>query len=312
MPIDLYELETFLAVAQERSFSRAAQRLRRTQPAISQIIRKLEREVGESLFDRSSREGLLTDAGTVLLEYAQRLVNMRGRAVDALRELRQFQRGKITVAANEFTVLYLLRALDPFRRLHPMISISVHRALARRIPEELLNRNVEFGVLAYASDDPLLRSLVVYRDELAFVVHPSHPLAARKGEMSIRELGAETFIAHNVPSSYRARVIEAFKRHRTPLHMDIELPTLEAIKKFVAMKHGVALVPGLCVETELARGELVRIPVRELHMERKLRLAYVRNATLSHAAQAFLTVVKNMAAQGGRFSFKAEASGAGS
>lgn len=310
MPIDLYELETFLAVAQERSFSRAAQRLRRTQPAISQIIRKLEREVGESLFDRSSREGLLTDAGTVLLEYAQRLVNMRGRAVDALRELRQFQRGKITIAANEFTVLYLLRALDPFRRLHPMISISVHRALARRIPEELLNRNVEFGVLAYAPDDPMLRSLVVYRDELAFVVHPSHPLAARKGEMTIRELGAETFIAHNVPSSYRVRVIEAFKRHRTPLHMDIELPTLEAIKKFVAMKHGVALVPGLCVETELARGELVRIPVRELHMERKLRLAYVKNATLSHAAQAFLTVVKNMASQGGRFSFKAEASGA--
>src|SRR5437660_105929 len=232
MPIDLYELETFLAVAQERSFSRAAQRLRRTQPAISQIIRKLEREIGESLFDRSSREGLLTDAGTVLLEYAQRLVNMRARAVDALRELRQFQRGKITIAANEFTVLYLLRVLDQFRRLHPMISISVHRALARRIPEELLNRNVEIGVLAYAPDDPLLRSLVVYRDELAFVVHPSHPLAARKGEMSIRELGAETFIAHNVPSSYRARVIEAFKRHRTPLHMDVELPTLEAIKKF--------------------------------------------------------------------------------
>jgi DNA-binding transcriptional LysR family regulator len=310
MPIDLYELETFLAVAQERSFSRAAQRLRRTQPAISQIIRKLEREVGELLFDRSSREGLMTDAGTVLLEYAQRLVNMRGRAVDALRELRQFQRGKITIAANEFTVLYLLRALDAFRRLHPMISISVHRALARRIPEELLNRNVEIGILAYSPDDPLLRSTVVYRDELAFVVHPSHPLAARKGEMSIRELGAETFIAHNVPSSYRARVIEAFKRHRTPLHMDIELPTLEAIKKFVAMKHGVALVPGLCIETELARGELVRIPVRELRMERKLRLVYVKNANLSHAAQAFLTVIRNISAQGGRFSFKAEAAGA--
>ncbi len=308
--MDLYELETFLAVAQERSFSRAAQRLRRTQPAVSQVIRKLEREIGESLFDRSSREGLLTDAGAVLLEYAQRLLNMRGRAEDALRELRQFQRGKITIAANEFTVLYLLRALGPFRRLHPMISISVHRALARRIPEELLNRNVEFGVVAYAPDDPMLRSVVVYRDELAFVVHPSHPLAARQGEMSIRELGAETFIAHNVPSTYRARVIEAFKRHRTPLHMDIELPTLEAIKKFVAMKQGVALVPGLCIESELARGELVRIPVRELRMERKLRVVYVKNANLSHAARAFLAVLKNMAEQGGRFSFKAEAAGA--
>src|SRR5215469_4680467 len=116
--MDLYELETFLAVSQERSFSRAAQKLRRTQPAVSQIIRKLEAELGESLFDRSSREGLLTDAGTVLLDYAQRLVNLRGHAESALRELRQFQKGKLSVAANEFTVLYLLRALDQYRSLY--------------------------------------------------------------------------------------------------------------------------------------------------------------------------------------------------
>ena len=306
--MDLYELQTFLAVAQERSFSRAAQKLHRTQPAVSQVVRKLERELGESLLDRSSREGVLTDAGAVLLDYAQRLLNLRGEAEEALRHLRQFQKGKLTVAANEFTVLYLLRVLDRYRRLHPMISISVHRSLARRVPEELLNRNLEFGVIAYEPADPLLKSVVVYRDELAFVVHPSHPLAGRQGELSIRELGTETFVAHNVPSQYRQRVLQAFQRHRTPLHMDVELPTLEAIRKFVAMKHGVALLPGLSVEADLARGELVRVPVRELHFERKLRVVYCRNAELSHAGRAFLNVIKAMAqSDGERFCFKAEA-----
>jgi DNA-binding transcriptional LysR family regulator len=310
LPMDLFQLETFLAVVQERSFSRAAQKLHRTQPAISQIVRKLEGDIGEPLFDRSSRDGTLTDAGRVLHDYAQRLLNLRTQAEGALRELRQFQKGKLSVAANEFTCLYLLRVLDEYRHLHPMISVAVQRAFARKIPDEIMNRNVELGVLAYDPDDPLLRSIVVYRDELAFVLHPGHPLARPRDtarELSIRQLGAESFIAHNVPSSYRAKVLQAFKRHRTPLNMDVELPTLEAIKKFVAMKNGVALVPGIAVEAELARGELVQVPVRELRFERKLRIVYRKNASLSHAARAFLNVAQDVAAtRGGRYCFKQE------
>jgi DNA-binding transcriptional LysR family regulator len=142
----------------------------------------------------------------------------------------------------------------------------------------------------------MLRSIVVYRDELSFIVNPKHPLASSR-QVSIRELGAETFVAHNVQSPYRAKVIQAFKRHKTPLNMDVELPTIEAIKRFVSNGTGVALVPGISVEPEIARGELVRVMVRELRIERKLRLVYRKNASLSHAAQAFLKVAESVAAQ---------------
>ena len=104
---------------------------------------------------------------------------------------------------------------------------------------------------------------MVYRDELAFVVPPTHPLAG-SAEVSIKQLGAEYFVAHHVPSPLRAKVLETFQKRKVPLHMDVEMPTIEAIKKFVAMGNGVALIPAICVEGEIARGELVHIPVPEV------------------------------------------------
>lgn len=292
--MDLFQLEVFLTVAREGSFSRAAEKLYRTQPAVSQTIRKLEGEVGEALFDRSSRDGTLTEAGRVLEDYAQKLLNLRGEARNALRELREMNKGRLAIAANEFTCLYLLPMLAEFRRLYPKIRVTVLRSLASRIPDEVLKHGAELGVLSFVPDEPLLRSIVVYKDELAFVVHPRHPLASAGG-VSIRELGAESFVAHNVASPYRQKVLEAFKRHKTPLNMDVELPTIEAIKKFVAAGSGVALVPGICIEGEIARGELTRVPVRELRIERKLRVVYRKNASLSHSARAFLKVAESVA-----------------
>jgi DNA-binding transcriptional LysR family regulator len=294
--MDLSQLEVFLTVAKERRFSRAAEKLYRTQSAISQSIRKLEEDVGEPLFDRSSREGLLTDAGRVLQEYAERLLNLRGDAQSALQELRSLHKGKLTIAANEFTALYLLPILGDFRRLHPMIKITVQRSLGSNIPDDLLRHKVELGVLTYDPEEPQLKSIVVYQDELILVVPPHHPLA-KAHEVSIRQLGAESFVAHIVASPYRYKVIEAFRRHKTPLNMDVELPTLQSIKRFVAMGNGVAFLPEISVENELARGELIRIVVRELKLHRKLRLTYRKSASLSHAARAFLKVAEATALQ---------------
>jgi DNA-binding transcriptional LysR family regulator len=302
--MDLAELEVFLTVTREGRFSRAAEKMHRTQSAVSQTIRKLEVELGEPLFDRSSREGALTDAGRVLQEYAERLLNLRASAHDALKELREVQRGQLVIAANEFTALYLLPVLGNFRRLHPMIKITVLRSLGSRIGDQVLRHAADFGVLSFDPQEPQLSSVIVYSDELSFVVPPSHPLAGSK-EISIRQLGAETFVAHNVPSPYRDKVIDSFRKYKTPLHMDVELPTLQAIKRFVAMGNGVAFVPHISAETEIATGELVRIPVRELDLNRKLRLVYRKKASLSHAAQAFLKVAEAYAVErGGNYRFQ--------
>jgi DNA-binding transcriptional LysR family regulator len=304
--LELSQLEVFLMVAREHRFSRAAEKLFRTQSAVSQTIRKLEVELGEALFDRSSREGVLTDAGKVLVEYAEKLLNLRSEAAESLVELRELQKGKLVIAANEFTALYLLPILAEFRRLHPMIKITVQRALGSHIPDDVLRYRAEFGVLSYEPQEPSVHSVVVYLDELVFVVPPKHPLAAAK-QVSIRQLGAESFVAHIVSSPYRDKVLQLFKTHKTPLHMDLELPTLQAIKQFVALGNGVAFLPEISVETELARGELVRIPVRELQLKRKLRLIYRKDANLSHAARALLKVVEAVARERkGRYRFQRE------
>lgn len=304
--MDLFQLETFLAVAQERSFSRAASRLHRSQPAVSQVVAKLESELGETLLDRSLRDGTLTDAGEVLRDYAQKILNLRNEASAALQDLRSLQSGRLDLAANEYTCLYLLPLLDAFRRRHPGLKIAVQRSLASRIPDEVMQHSVEMGVLSFRPDDPQIRSVVVYRDELVCIVGPQHALA-RAASVSIARLGQETFVAHNVPSPLRQKVIAAFQRHRTPLRMEVELPSLEAIKRFVERGNGVALVPRLTVAAELASSALVAIEVPELSMERRLRLVSRRRSTLSHAGAAFLDTVKEYSrAHGAPFSFEEE------
>jgi DNA-binding transcriptional LysR family regulator len=304
--MDLAHLEVFLAVAREGRFSRAAEKLQRTQSAVSQTIHKLEQELGEPLFDRSSREGILTDAGRVLQEYAERLINLRGDAREALIELRNLNRGRLAIAANELTSLYLLPVLAEFRRLHPMVRLLVHRSLGSQIPDDVLRHNSEIGILTYDPQEPRLRSIVVYQDELIFVVPPQHPLAGER-QVSIRQLGAESFVAHIVSSPYREKVIQVFKRYKTPLHMDLELPTLQTMKSFVATGNGVAFLPEISVKDELARGELVHIPVRELSLHRKLRLVHRKSASLSHAARAFLKVAQAIATQRqGNYRFERE------
>lgn len=291
--MELFQLQTFVAVVEEGGFSRAAQKLHRSQPAISQTIHKLEDELGEPLLDRSSRDGTLTDAGQVVYKYAQKLLNLRGEAQGALTELRQLYRGKLSIAANEFTCLYLLPVLDEFRRLYPMIKITVHRSLASRIPDDLLNHNAELGVISFRPNSTELQSICVYCDQLTFIVHRRHPLSGQS-KVKIRQLGAELFIAHNVASPYRLKVIDAFRKSKTPLNMGVELPTIESIKKFVALGNGVALLPRIAVRGELD-GKLVEVPVPELQFERKLRIVYRKRSKLSHAAKAFLKVAQSFA-----------------
>ena len=306
--MDIHQIETLLAVAEEKGFSRAAVRLRRTQPAVSQVIRKLESDLGEILFERAAREGTLTAAGEVLCDYARRMLKLRDEAVSAMDDLKSLDRGKLSIAANEFTCLYLLPVLDEFRRLCPQIEVTVQRSLASRIPDELLQRTAEIGVLSFRPAGDLFTSIAVYTDELAFVVNPRHPLAKEK-KVTIEDLGAESFVAHNVPSPARRQVVAAFEKHKTPLNMGVELPSLEAVKRFVAMGNGVALVPGLSAGPEVANGELVKIPVKALNFERRLRLVHRRQANLSHAAKAFLKVVRALSLERGYpFEFRVEGS----
>jgi DNA-binding transcriptional LysR family regulator len=289
--MDINQMEVFLSVAQEKSFSRAAESLHRTQPAVSQAIRRLETELGEALFDRSSKDGTLTAAGRVLFDFAQQMMNLRQHAHSAIRELRDLHRGKLSLGANEYTVMCLLPLIPIFRARHPHVKIEVKRSLASRIQGEILGRDVEIGVVSFKPVDQAIKSVPIAMDELALVVAPDHPLAAKK-IVSVRELGAESFIAHNVPSPYREKVVKTFEKQRTPLNISMEMPTLEAIKRLVEKGLGVALIPRLAAQTEIARKQLAGLAVKEMRLERRVHLIYRKGASLSHAAKAFLTVAR--------------------
>ncbi len=293
--MDINQLEVLVTVAQEQSFSRAARALHRTQPAVSQAIRRLELELGEPLFDRSSKDGTLTAAGRVLHEFAQQMLHLRQGAHTAIKELKDLHRGKLTLSANEYTVMYLLPVLPVFRARHPHIKVEVKRGLASRIPSEILGREFEIGVVSYKPGDSSIASVPVMTDELALIVAPDHPLAnkeANKDTVSVKELGAESFIAHNVSSPYREKVVRTFEKYKTPLNISMEMPTLEAIKRLVEQGMGVALVPRLTAQSEIARQQVVALTVREMRLERGIHLIYRKGATLSHAARAFLAVAR--------------------
>jgi DNA-binding transcriptional LysR family regulator len=288
--MELHPLRVFLTVATEKSFSRAAQKLLRTQPAISLSIQRLEIELGEKLIDRSAKDLLLTDAGKVVLDHARRFENLQGELENALAEMRDKSAGRLAIGANESSTLYLLDHIERYRRQYPKIKVQIRRSLSSKIPAELIDGDLELGILTFDPEDERLVSKVIYRDHLAFIVSPLHRLASAD-QVSILELGEEQFIAHNVVSPYRAVVLREFQRHKVPLHMDLEMPTIEAIRKMVQRNEGVAFLPRMCVDEEIRQGILREVKVKEMDVDRKIRLVYPARRVLSHAAQAFLEVV---------------------
>jgi DNA-binding transcriptional LysR family regulator len=289
--MELYALKVFLTVTSERSFSRAADKLLRTQPAISLTVQRLESELKEKLIDRSGRDLLLTDAGRIVVEYARRFQNLERDLQNALAEMRDNSAGRLVIGANESTTLYLLRHIEHYRRLYPKVKVQVRRSLSSRIPAQLIDGDLELGVISYEPADERLVSQVVFIDHLAFVVSPDHRFAQRDS-VSISELSMETFIAHNVVSPYREVVLREFQRHKVPLNMDVEMPTVETIRHMVQRNEGVAFLPRMCVLQELEQGLLREVKVPELHVERKILLVRPARRELSHAARAFLELIQ--------------------
>ncbi len=285
--MDLGELNVFLTVAAERSFSRAAERLHRTQPAVSQAIRRLETELDERLFDRTSKGGRLTEAGELLLDYAQRLTTLKGEAERAVRELQELRRGRVSIGANEGAVHTLLPAIERFRADHPNAQVEVRRVSARLITEQVLNRALDFGVLTFPPRERGLRSLPLGDDELVMLMPPSHPLAGRK-QITMAEFGRQTVIAHNEASPARERVLRLYEQRHTNINIQIGLPSLDGIKRAVEMGLGVALLPARCAREEIARGQLLAARVPQLRLPRQVRLVYRRSGEQTHAAAAFL------------------------
>jgi DNA-binding transcriptional LysR family regulator len=248
------------------------------------------------LIDRSSRDGTLTDAGQLLLEYGTRLLHLANEASMAVGALREVRQGRVLIGANDGGIYAVLPLVAAFQQQYPAIVVDVRRVAARQMAQEVLLRSVDLGVLTFNPPERELQSIVVGVDELVLLVRSDHPLAGRD-RISMEEMGQQPVIAHNDPSPMRDRVLQMYEQRHAPLNIKLALPSLDGVKRAVEMGLGVALLPRRCALGEIARGDLVEVQVPDLRSPRQVRLVHRRDTALSHAARAFLDVARTFGDQ---------------
>jgi len=241
--MELWQLEVFMTVAEEKSFSRAGHRIGRTQPAISSAIKLLEDELGEPLFDRLGRTIKLTGAGELLTDYAKRLLRLRGEALEAMGELRGLARGTLKLGANETTCLYLLpEVLAAFKQAYPQVQVDIQRAITRSITEKVVEGSLDFGIVTLPVHNSRLETITIHKDDMALIVSPSHKLASRRA-VQMKELAAEPFILHKIGTTTRERLVKHFIEGGVTMKVTMELASIETIKRFVSIGMGISIVP---------------------------------------------------------------------
>jgi DNA-binding transcriptional LysR family regulator len=288
--MELDQVTAFLEVARQQSFSRAAEKLYRTQPAISAQIRSLELECGQKLFDRLGRKIFLTRSGEVLFEFGQKLMSLHQETLQRVREAHGIAAGKLFVGANEATCLYVLpQVFAEFKRKYPQVGINVYRNFSHRILQKMAENRIDVGIVTLPVTQNNLKVLPFYEDELQVVVPAGHPFAKRRA-VKLEEMAAEPLI---FPQGGHTRELleKVFHKQRHELHISMELSSVESIKKFVGAGLGISLLSRSYAQMEIKSGVLKLIPLQGVKLVRKLGLVYRTDRYLSRAAQEFADVV---------------------
>lgn len=288
------QLEMFVAIVEEGSVHKAAEKVCRTQPAVSIALKKLALEVGSPLFDRKHRfDYQLTPTGEILYSYATRLLGLRNETLAALRDLAHLRRGEVRIGANESTSNYLLpKLIQAFHEKYPKIKIELTCDHSEQLLAELERRRLDLALLAHLPDDHNVEVRKIMSDQLVVIVSPRHRLALA-GSAAMKDLERESIITEGSPSPLQESVVEAFRAQGITLNIHVKSATIETVKQMVANDVGVGFVPLMCVEGELARGELLVIPIADLQLERDLWVAWRSSDAHSHAALAFIRTISS-------------------
>ncbi|MGH9450641.1 MAG: LysR family transcriptional regulator [Terriglobia bacterium] len=289
--MDYDQLSSFLEVAKLQSFSRAAEKIYRTQPAVSAQVRLLEQECGERLFDRSGKKVQLTPAGEILHGYARKIIDLHKEALQAVAELNQTARGKLLIGANEATCLYVLpKTFARFKQSYPLVQISIYRSFSHKILQKVQEGAVEIGVVTLPFAASNLEVIPVSRDEVQVVVAAGHPLAKSRS-VTVEEVANHPLI---LPKTGHTRVVldRLLRDYRERVQISMELASVETIKKFVGAGLGISLISRAYAQPEVAAGLLKLIPLEGQKLFRELGLVYRRDRYLSLPAKVFIEAVR--------------------
>ena len=290
--MDFDQLETFLEVARLSSFSRAAEKRFRTQPAISSQIRALEEEVGAKLLDRSGGRVSLTASGKLFLKYAEDMLESRRTVLRSIAETERVPRGEIIVGANEGTCLHILpEVFAEFKKRYPDVAVNIKRADYGKILESVIDNSVDFGVVSLPVTDPRLTVVLIHRDELIIIAPPQHPLAKMKSA-ALAEVAKFPLVLPKAGHTRDALENLFHERRLKPRHA-MELDSSELLKRFVAADVGIGFIARSNVLEDTRAGVLAAIPISDAQVRRDLALVFRKDKALSRAALAFIdTTVK--------------------
>jgi DNA-binding transcriptional LysR family regulator len=291
--MDILQLEHFLAVADERTFTRAAERVFRTQPALSQSIKKLEDNIGSPLFARDIHDVSLTEAGKMLEDYARRIIGLRDEAIKSIAQLQNLKTGSLAIAAHESAAVYLLPGtVRQFLQLFPHIRVSIHRSKLDEIPKRVMDREVQIG---FVKDPPVFRDLDavdVHSDEMTLIASPRSMFSSKK-QIDIHELDNVPFVVHHLCSSTDEIIHRLFRQNGLRCKVVAELWSFENIKSFVHEDVGMAIVPRITVMQELKQRTLVEIPLLQLKIPRSTVMIFRRDY-VSESAQEFIKIMRSI------------------
>ncbi|MGH9669127.1 MAG: LysR substrate-binding domain-containing protein [Terriglobales bacterium] len=287
--MDFDQLETFLEVARHASFSRAAEKRFRTQPAISAQIRALEEEVGARLFDRSGGRVGLTAAGKVFQRYAEEALESRRAALASVGEMERVPRGELVVGANEATCLHILpEVFAEFKKQYASVAVSIHRAERARIMEAIIENSVDFGVVSLPVSDNRLTVVPIHRDELVVIAPPRHPLVKLKAA-AIADVVKYPLLLPKVGRT-RDAIENLFQERRLKPNVSMELDSSELLKRFVAADVGVGFIARSNVLEDVRAKVLAAVPLADAQIKRDLALVFRKDKALSRAALAFIEI----------------------
>lgn len=302
--MNLYHLNTFLAVARTQSFTRAADELHRTQPTVSSGVNELERSLGVKLFNRGGRSISLTMEGRLLVSYAEQIDDLVTEAQDRIRH-RDVEPGEsFRFGAIDAAVIYLLpEVLDAYHSRFPEVDISVQVDTSRLLVDDVLSGRSEFAVITLPLVHPKIETLTLHEDALPLVVGSNHPLAVRK-RVTLEEVARETLILFHEGSISRKPIDEHFAEAGLSLGPVMEMSSPEAMRKLVEAGVGVSFLPSLTIRESLEQGTLKALSVVGVTLNRQIGLAWRRGRYFGPALQAILDLVVEQFGQGAAWEAK--------
>jgi len=294
-------LLAFFEVARAGSVSAGAERLHVSQPAVTREIRELEDRLGLVLFDRLPRGVTLTEAGSLLFDYAERIFALSDAAQAELRELAGLSAGHLRIGASATVGAYLVPdMIARFNVQHPQVGIDLAVTNTGHVEQGLRDHTVSLGFVEGPFDHSVLHSLPIGSDEIVAVAAAGHPRAGQR--LPARELASRAVILREPGSGTRAVVEEAYLRIGLYIEPLMSISDTVAIKRMLLAQYAIAYLSSLSVKDEVSRGDLTVLDVHDLRIERPLNMVWLKGRTLSPSTQAFVGLVRETFAPGARAS----------